>query len=43
MMIYNHGWSKITAGYEKWERLGTALTDFIGLEYLNVFFLHVSS
>jgi len=38
MMIYNHGWSKITAGYEKWERLGTALTDFIGLEYLNVFF-----
>ena len=38
MMIYNHGWSKITAGYEKWERLGAALTDFIGLEYLNVFF-----
>jgi len=38
MMIYNHGWSKITAGYEKWERLGAALTDFIGLEFLNVFF-----
>ena len=38
MMIYNHGWSKITAGYEKWDRLGAALTDFIGLEYLNVFF-----
>ena len=38
MMIYNHGWSKITAGYEKWERLGAALTDFIGLEFLNEFF-----
>jgi len=38
MMIYKHGWSKITAGYEKWNRLGSALTDFIGLEFMNVFF-----
>ena len=38
MMIYIHGWSKITAGYEKWNRLGSALTDFIGLEFMNVFF-----
>ena len=38
MMIYNHGWNKIIAGHEKWDRLGSALTDFIGLEFMNVFF-----
>ena len=38
MMIYNHGWSKILAGQEKWNRLGAALTDFIGLEFMNVSF-----
>jgi putative oxidoreductase len=38
MMIYKHGWSKIIAGHEKWNRLGSALTEFIGLEFMNVFF-----
>ena len=38
MMVYNHGWGKITAGPEKWDRLGNALTDFIGIEFLNTFF-----
>ena len=38
MMVYNHGWGKITAGPEKWNRLGHALTDFIGLEFLSTFF-----
>jgi len=38
MMFYNHGWGKIIAGKEKWNRLGSALTDFIGLEFMNVFF-----
>ena len=38
MMVYNHGWSKITADPEKWNRLGHALTDLIGLEFLSTFF-----
>ena len=38
MMVYNHGWRKITADPEKWNRLGHALTDFIGLEFLSIFF-----
>ena len=38
MMVYNHGWGKITAGPEKWNRLGNALTDIIGFEYLSTFF-----
>ena len=38
MMVYKHGWNKIAAGHEKWDRLGSALTDFIGLEFMNVFF-----
>ena len=38
MMVYKHGWDKIAAGHEKWARLGSALTDFIGLEFMNVFF-----
>jgi len=38
MMVYNHGWEKITAGPEKWDRLGHALTDIIGFEFLSIFF-----
>ena len=38
MMVYNHGWGKITAGPEKWNRLGHALTDIIGFEFLSTFF-----
>ena len=38
MMVYNHGWGKITAGPEKWNRLGHTLTDIIGFEFLSTFF-----
>ena len=38
LMVYNHGWGKITAGQEKWDRLGHALTDIIGFEFLSTFF-----
>ena len=38
MMIINHGWNKILAGQEKWNRLGTALTDFIGIAFMSGFF-----
>ena len=38
MMVYNHGWGKITAGPEKWNRLGHALTDIIGFEFLSTLF-----
>ena len=37
-MIYNHGYGKIIGGPEKWERLGGALTNLIGLEFLQTFF-----
>ena len=43
MMIYKHGWNKIISGYEKWNSLGSALTDFIGLEFLNTFFGFMAS
>ena len=36
MMCYYHGWSKITAGTSRWERLGNAMTDFIGLDFLSI-------
>ena len=38
MMVYNHGWGKITAGQERWDRIGHALTDIIGFEFLSTFF-----
>ena len=38
MMVFNHGWGKITAGPEKWDRIGHALTDIIGSEFLSTFF-----
>ena len=37
-MVFNHGWGKITAGPEKWDRIGHALTDIIGFEFLSTFF-----
>jgi putative oxidoreductase len=36
MMCYYHGWSKITAGSNRWERLGNVMTEFIGLDFLSI-------
>ena len=37
-MVYNHGIGKIFGGPERWERLGSALTNIIGFESLQLFF-----
>ena len=37
-MFFNHGYSKLIGGINRWERLGSALTDFIGLSFLQTFF-----
>ena len=42
-MLLNHGINKITAGTEKWNRLGSALTDLIGFEFLSTFFGFMAS
>ena len=36
MMFYYHGFAKITAGTDRWERLGSRLSEFIGLDFLSI-------
>jgi putative oxidoreductase len=36
MMCYYHGWSKILGDLDRWARLGNGLTQWIGLDRLNV-------
>jgi len=36
MMCYYHGWSKILGDSDRWARLGNGLTQWIGLDILNV-------
>jgi len=36
MMCYYHGWSKILGDSDRWARLGNGLTQWIGLDRLNV-------
>ena len=43
LMFYSHGLSKILAGPERWNRLGGALTDLIGLSFLKTFFGFMAS
>lgn len=43
LMFFNHGMGKITAGGQKWDRLGHALTDLIGLDFLAIFFGFMAS
>ena len=43
LMLQNHGLSKITAGTDRWERLGHALTDIIGIDSFHVFFGFLAS
>ena len=35
-MFYYHGFAKITAGTDRWERLGSRLSEFIGLDFLSI-------
>tara|TARA_S200000501_G_scaffold125263_1_gene118265 strand:- start:1153 stop:1575 length:423 start_codon:yes stop_codon:yes gene_type:complete len=43
LMLVNHGFGKILAGKDRWEKLGNALTDLIGFPTLNVFFGFMAS
>ena len=43
LMFFNHGLGKISSGTDRWNRLGHALTDIIGLESLSVFFGFMAS
>ena len=36
LMFYLHGLSKITSGYERWEKLGRTITDLIGIDSLAI-------
>tara|TARA_B100000767_G_scaffold264322_1_gene279075 strand:- start:1494 stop:1982 length:489 start_codon:yes stop_codon:yes gene_type:complete len=35
MMFYYHGFDKITAGTDRWDRLGGRLSELIGLDFLS--------
>ena len=37
-MAIAHGWSKLTGGTAKWEKLGAAGVDWVGIEFGHVFF-----
>lgn len=43
LMFFNHGLEKISSGTDRWNKLGRALTDIIGLEFLSVFFGFMAS
>ena len=43
LMLKNHGLSKITSGTARWEKLGHALTDMIGIDSFHVFFGFLAS
>lgn len=36
LMLYLHGWGKLIAGTSKWERLGSGLSNSIGLDFLRI-------
>ena len=36
MMCYYHGWSKLFASVDRWERLGNNLTKWLGLDELSI-------
>lgn len=36
LMLYLHGWGKITAGTDRWKGLGAGLSDLIGLDFLSI-------
>ena len=36
LMCYLHGWSKLMAGKERWERLGSGLSHSLGMDFLSI-------
>ena len=36
LMVYLHGWSKLMAGTNRWERLGSSLAEAIGLDFMSI-------
>ena len=36
LMCYLHGWSKLMAGTERWERLGSGLSGFLRMDFLSI-------
>jgi len=36
LMFYLHGLGKITSGYKRWEKLGSTITDLIGMDSLAI-------
>jgi uncharacterized membrane protein YphA (DoxX/SURF4 family) len=36
LMLTLHGWGKITTGTDRWNRLGSSLSDLIGLYFLSI-------
>ena len=36
LMCYLHGWSKLMAGTERWERLGSGLSHSLGMDFLSI-------
>ncbi len=36
LMFYLHGWSKLLAGPNRWEKLGSTLTNIMGLDFLSI-------
>lgn len=43
LMLYLHGWSKLLAGPARWSRLGSGLSDTIGLDFLSIPFGFMAS
>jgi len=43
LMFFGHGFSKLTAGTVRWEKLGHAFTDLIGLDSFHIFFGFLAS
>ena len=35
-MLYLHGWGKLMAGTDRWQRLGNGLSEFLHMDFLSV-------
>ncbi|MEK9603327.1 MAG: DoxX family protein [Flavobacteriaceae bacterium] len=43
MMCYYHGWSKLMADASRWEKLGSTITQWMGLDALSIPFGFIAS